>query len=301
MLKTSIGNSAFIGELQSVLRRTIKLAISLTFFSGVWISRRLQFLLGREIPGTCVVLYYHSVPREFRHRFADQMDILTRYAKPVRSDLKYELKKGVHHAAVTFHDAFLSVCENALPEMAGRRIPATLFVPTGYLARHPGWAMEYGNADRNEVVINIDQMKSLNSELVAIGSHTITHPDLATLNEQEALQELEQSKLTLESILNRSVDLFAFPYGSYNNNLTLLCKKVGYCRVFTIQPNLAFSEPNEYVTGSCAVTAADWRLEFKLKLLGGYCWHPHFSRVRQRMDLVWRNRFSNKWSVLDKV
>jgi peptidoglycan/xylan/chitin deacetylase (PgdA/CDA1 family) len=272
----------------SLLRRVIKVSISLIFYLGIWLHRRLGKMIGRELPGTCVVLYYHSVPRKYQKRFAEQMDILLRHAKPVSSDIKGPLGIGVHHAAVVFHDSFVSVCDNALPEIARRRIPTTLFVPTGYLGKRPGWAMEYGHADQDEVVADVDRLRSLDSKLVAIGSHSVTHSDLRVLSERQAFEEFRGSKLALEAILNRPVDLFAFPYGGWTDKLVPLAKQAGYSRIFTIEPTLAFSEPGEYITGSCAVAPTDWRLEFTLKMLGAYSWAPYFGIFRQQTKLLWR-------------
>lgn len=52
-----------------------------------------------------------------------------------------------------------------------------------------------------------------------IGSHTITHPDLTTLSEQEVIYELEGSKQFLEDYLGISIEYFATPYGAYNTSV----------------------------------------------------------------------------------
>ena len=49
-----------------------------------------------------------------------------------------------------------------------------------------------------------------------IGSHSITHPDLTTLSEQEVIDELVGSKQFLENYLAISIQYFATPYGAYN-------------------------------------------------------------------------------------
>jgi peptidoglycan/xylan/chitin deacetylase (PgdA/CDA1 family) len=273
--------------------RVIKLTLSLIFYSGNQLWRRLQYLAGKEPSGTCVVLYYHAVPAEHRARFARQMNVLMRCAKPIKSDSKQPLESGVHYAAVVFHDAFLSVCDNALPELAQRKIPSTLFVPSGYLGCRQGWITDKGHADYGERVVDAGRLKSFDTDLVAIGSHTVTHADLSLLTEMDATAELERSKIDLEAVLERPVQLFAFPYGSSTDALTGLSKKMGYQRVFTIQPELAFSTPDEYVTGSCSVSPTDWNLEFKLKLLGAYHWLPRIYTLRYAARLILR-----KWSAL---
>jgi GT2 family glycosyltransferase/peptidoglycan/xylan/chitin deacetylase (PgdA/CDA1 family) len=256
----------------ALCKRCLKLFVSLGYYCGQRLWRRWQQMKGEKVPGTCVVLYYHSVGPGERANFARQMTALSHFAKPTRADRKGQFENGVHHAAVSFHDAFESVCENALPEMAERGIPSTLFVPSGYVGRHPGWNMEDGHPDCQEVVIGVDRLRSLNTELVSVGSHTVTHPDMMSLSPENAKTELRKSRLDLEAILGRPVELFAFPYGRHNESLVQWCKEAGYQRVFTIQPKLAFSELNEFVTGSCAVSPMDWSLEFKMKLLGAYQW-----------------------------
>jgi peptidoglycan/xylan/chitin deacetylase (PgdA/CDA1 family) len=272
--------------------RATKLALSLIFYSGNRLWRRLQELAGKEPSGTCVVLYYHAVPAEHRARFARQMNVLMRHAKPVKSETKEPLENGVHHVAVVFHDAFVSVCDNALPELAQRKIPSTLFVPSGYLGQRQGWITDKAHADYGETVVDAIRLKSFDTDLVAVGSHTVTHADLSLLTEAAARSELERSKMDLEAVLERPVRLFAFPYGRSSDALTGLSRKTGYQRVFTIQPELAFSTPDEYVTGSCSVSPTDWDLEFKLKLLGAYHWLPRIYTLRNKARLI-----LNKWGA----
>jgi len=268
------------------VKRMVKLAISLLFYMGNWLWCRVRQMTGGQLRGTCVVLFYHAVPVDQRSKFARQMDILSRWARPVRCDIRKPLDKGCHHAAIVFHDAFVSVCENALPELAQRRIPSTLFVPTGYVGRFAGWMMDDGCLDSTEVVVDVDRLKSFDNELVSIGSHGVTHTDFSILSEDEARSELRKSKLELEAIIGRPVRLFAFPYGEFGEALVEWCKEAGYQRVFTILPKLAFSDPKEYVTGSYDVSPSDWSLEFKLKLLGAYRWLPPVYALKRGTKLM---------------
>src|SRR5262249_3105591 len=113
-----------------MIARLIKLAVS----AAVWAGDSLAKLaLGRKRPGSAVILYYHAVPAKERQCFAAQMDELLRCAKPIPADLDGPLERGTHHVAVTFDDGFVSVLENALPELQRRKIPAVIFVPSGYL------------------------------------------------------------------------------------------------------------------------------------------------------------------------
>ena len=254
--------------------RIIKFVISIFYCVILQLIIVSKKLLGKELPDICVVLYYHSVKPEQRSKFARQMDDLIKLAKPVRADVKGPLKEGAKHVAITFDDGFQSMVDNALPELMLREIPFTIFIPTGYLGRQPQWATGEGFQDHNEQVITVDQLQQLQLDLVSIGSHTVTHPRLPIVSKEKALTELYKSRTELESILGRDIKLFSFPHGEYNLSLVDLARQTGYDRVFTTLPVFAFSEPHEFVTGRVWVAPTDWRLEFRLKLMGAYCWLP---------------------------
>jgi len=50
--------------------------------------------------------------------------------------------------------------------------------------------------------------------LVEIGAHTVTHPVLSAIPLAQQEQEIRQSKLQLEQILDQPVESFAYPYGT---------------------------------------------------------------------------------------
>jgi hypothetical protein len=83
--------------------------------------------------------------------------------------------------------------------------------------------------------------------------------------------------------LNQRITLFSFPYGEFNERLIQLCREAGYERVFTILPKPAFADPQEFVTGRIAVNPTDWKLEFRLKILGAYQWFPAVSAWKQKL------------------
>jgi peptidoglycan/xylan/chitin deacetylase (PgdA/CDA1 family) len=245
------------------LKRILKLLISLLV--------RAWDLLSPARP-VCAVLYYHAIDAADRARFARQMDTLLRTAKPVRADIAALPPEPGHYCAVTFDDGFVSVIENALPELDQRNIPATLFVPTGSLGTPPAWVKPESPA-RRERVLSATQLAALsNHPLLAIGSHSISHPRFLRLSLADARSELERSKAHLESILERKVTLFSFPHGECDAATIRLSQAAGYTRVFTISPSIAFTSAEVFVQGRVLADPADWPLEFRLKVLGCYRW-----------------------------
>ena len=57
------------------------------------------------------------------------------------------------------------------------------------------------------------EVKSLFQAGMQIGAHTVSHPILARLNDEEAKREIQNSKVFLEELLGERVGLFAYPNG----------------------------------------------------------------------------------------
>lgn len=276
------------------MTRIIKLVISLIFWMGCWLRRKMKGISKEDSPGTCLFLYYHSVTSDQRKQFAQQMEDLVRLAKPIDGGFIGPLKPNMHYVGITFDDGFACVIENALPELIKHRIPATIFIPTGYLGRHPEWVNDQDYEERNEMVMTSKQLFEFPSGLISIGSHSVTHRMISSLTEEEARRELYQSRNELESLLGRKIKHFAFPYGNFNLKVVEWAREAGYERVFTNLPTLAYSEKEEYVTGRVWANSTDTRLEFILKVQGAYCWLPFAFTVKRKVrHLVERNRNRN--------
>lgn len=275
-------------------KRIINLTISLFVRACDWLRDRLSRLVGRKARKKCIVLAYHSVTDDQRSKFASQMDVLVRNAEPVRADIAACPVQGEHYAAVTFDDGFQNIVDNALPELKKRRIPATLFVVTESLGGNRGWEHLGGDDTRQEKVMSVEQLQELSPELVTIGSHTMTHPLLPSVDQGRLQQELAGSRTKLKQILNREVNLVSFPYGAFNDTVVEGCREAGYERVFTALPVFAFAQPGEFVTGRVGAAPTDWPIEFRLKLAGAFRWLPYAYLLKRRILSVLRGRAPKK-------
>jgi peptidoglycan/xylan/chitin deacetylase (PgdA/CDA1 family) len=278
-----------------VLKRIVNLAVSLIvgFFDG------LKSLFGGRKAPTCVVVAYHSVTEKERSRFEAQMDCLLRRTTPLRADVASLPSDIKAYSVVTFDDGFQNVVDNALPVLAERGIPATLFVVTEALGTARAWEHRGGDDTRDERVMSVEQMCALPADLVTIGSHTMNHLYLPSANQEQLEQEISGSRAKLEKMLNREVRLLSFPYGAFNSNVIQQCKKAGYHRVFTALPEFAFSEESEFATGRIGTAPTDWPIEFRLKLAGAYRWLPSAYALKRQVRGVLRSK--NKETVQIKT
>lgn len=88
--------------------------------------------------------------------------------------------------------------------------------------------------------LNVEELRELAAHpLVTIGAHSVTHSPLAALPETEQRQEIVRSKSRLEGLLDRPVEVFAYPYGSrreYGRTAVRLCREAGYRKAATTLP-----------------------------------------------------------------
>lgn len=61
--------------------------------------------------------------------------------------------------------------------------------------------------------MSVDDIKELDANGHTIGSHTLSHKNLARINQQEVINQIENNKTFLENLLNKKVETFAYPFG----------------------------------------------------------------------------------------
>lgn len=270
-----------------MINRFVKAIISILFLAGYKCYSAVCYITKKKSPSTLVVLTYHSITNNQRQKFIRQMEMLKRY-HVVFPDTKIPLNAGRHYVAITFDDGFECIAQNALPELVKRDIPATLFIPTGYLGQRPGWITNLKSNIINESVMNAEQLQSLPTNFIRIGSHSVTHRFLTHLDEAEAMQELVGSKVCLENLLSREITSLSLPYGAYDSTLLDLAKRAGYTRIFSSWPIFPPAMLDGFLLGRIPASPDETALEFRLKMMGAYQWLPVGISLKRKVCSVLR-------------
>lgn len=261
--------------------RYLKIFISACVFIIDRVQDGLNLVRGRAPIKRSGVLLYHRVSREHVSRFAWQMRILIRLAQPIRADFIKSAPLTRHPVAVTFDDGYYETIENVLPIMEQLKIPFTIFVPTRFLGKMPDWKNMNRRYRYSERLVDIQTIKKLKDhKLITFGSHSVTHSDFCCLNSEQVQLELQQSKQTLETILDKPVELFSFPYGLVGNHSIQLFQESGFRCLFTTQNNQKINGDQQLLMDRVQVEPFDYSLEFRLKVLGCYRWLPAASRFK---------------------
>ena len=82
-------------------------------------------------------------------------------------------------------------------------------------------------------IMDWDDLRSLDCNLITVGSHTLSHPILTTLNGGEIESEILESRRCLEDRLERKVDFFCYPNGAYDKRAYQLVQKTYRAAVTT--------------------------------------------------------------------
>ena len=148
-----------------------------------------------------------------------QVSVLGQGATPVGlADGMARVRGGSDDAcvALTFDDAFRNFYDVVWPMLQEHRVPATLFVPTGFVdGTSPA---PIGGVDLPPC--SWSQLRELAaSDVVTIGSHTCTHPDLRSLNRDGLEAELRNSRARLEDELGVPVGSFCYPRALWNRRV----------------------------------------------------------------------------------
>jgi len=263
--------------------RVLKLVISVFY----WVLNRSRAqwrrIRGEPCGGACVVLYYHSVPAAYRQRFEKQMNLVASRGTAIdlRTMEANPASGNVCSVAITFDDALESFADNAVPVLERLNLPATVFAVADAMGSQPLWGESYFSPD--ERVMSTETLRSLPKN-IAVGSHTLTHRDLAALSSREAAREIGESRQLLEAMVGRPVTLFSFPFGAVDDSTVRQCCEAGYKRVFTTEPELLAAGSDAFAIGRVAADPWDWRLEFRLKIAGAYCWQPWVRAVRRKIS-----------------
>lgn len=188
--------------------------------AGRHLVRTLQSLVPRAPEPGLIVLCYHLVeggtdsPVDLpAGMFQRHMEELAGTAGVVPleeavEDLESRGPARRPRVALTFDDAYRNFPRKAFPVLARLGLPATLFVPVGFVEGEcpPPLAGAPLPAASWEELAEVTA-----SGLVTIGSHTWSHPDLTALPAAEVDDELRRSRDRLEERLARPVRSFCYP------------------------------------------------------------------------------------------
>lgn len=121
---------------------------------------------------------------------------------------------------ISFDDGYPSHDKVARPTLAKLGWPGVLF-------------LKLGNVGSPETGLTKKMVKNLVAAGWELGSHTITHPDLTTLDVSQLKTELVDSRKQIAEMFDVEIDHFCYPAGHYNDKVVAAVKAAGYTSATT--------------------------------------------------------------------
>ena len=143
---------------------------------------------------------------------------------------------------LAFDDSYDTCFSVVMPELEERGMKGTFYSLATRIA-NGGWLT---TPDLQEIAANGHE----------IASHTMSHPNLTTLNDDDLIWELEESKLWLEEVTGQEVVSFAPPMG-YTNDRVLKAVREYYDNSRGGYPGTNISGDDSYLLKSYEVSSRD--------------------------------------------
>jgi peptidoglycan/xylan/chitin deacetylase (PgdA/CDA1 family) len=115
------------------------------------------------------------------------------------------------------------------------------------------------------------------SGLVEIGSHTVTHPILSSITDEECRRELAESRRQIEESVGRKVRSFCFPNGmpgDYRSTQVRQLADVGYACGVMAHFGLVGNQTSPYSLPRMGMARKAKPLDFS-KYLDGVAYYQH--------------------------
>ena len=203
-----------------------------------------------------VMLMYHAVlpgktPPAWpwavsMQRFHNQLDFLATegYATPTMGELLATPVRTwpKRTAVITFDDGYVNNLD-ACEALQRRGMRATWFIVSGSIGNEPAWTADGRPRGR---LLNAAELREMQESGMEIGSHTVNHVRLTEVDDLRLMQELTDSRQTLEDILGNTVGSFAYPYGAWDARCANSVKQAGYTGACTTRTGWALRDENAF-------------------------------------------------------
>ena len=240
----------------------------------------LKYLFEKEVP----ILMYHRLIKN-----ADEKKIHTIYLdiNEFEKQLKYlkdnsyititfkdlckipkEERKNKKYIILTFDDGYKDNYDLLFPLLKKYNMKAVIYMVSD--EKYNKWDVEASGEKRFDLMSKNEMLEMYKSGLVEFGGHTLHHPKLDTLTEEEQRYEIEENKIYLEKILGEKLYSFAYPYGIFDETSKKIAKELGFNYRIATDSRKFYIEDDLYQVRRIGIFSDITMSKFKRRVKGNY-------------------------------
>lgn len=198
--------------------------------------------MGRGASGPPLILAYHSIYDSQPGISAD--DVITTPAE-LEHDVRTLQAQGYSFctaeelggqppppgtATLTFDDGWRDSLTVTAPLLRRLGVRATFYLCPGLFGNHDP---RMGEAGR---ILTESEARDLRAAGMELGAHSMTHPDLRTLDDGALRAELADSKAAVEEIAGSECRTLAYPFGTHDGRVRREAARTGFQLGLTYSP-----------------------------------------------------------------
>ena len=186
--------------------------------------------------------------------FAAQMDWLAQSGyHPITTDDLYAYLTGDQDlpskpVILTFDDGYADFYTTALPILRSHDFRAVAYVVSGFVGK--------------DGYMSAAQVREADRSGIEIGSHTVSHANLASLSAASVWSQITQSKLFLEQVVGHPVVSFCYPSGKYTSAVASAVSAAGYHDATTTRYGYSYTIAGRYVWSRLRVSGGELLEQF---------------------------------------
>jgi peptidoglycan/xylan/chitin deacetylase (PgdA/CDA1 family) len=143
---------------------------------------------------------------------------------------------------------------------AEEKIPALIFVVSGYAGRKNEWEVTLGKSFRH---LSWDKIKEMHRYGITIGSHSHLHLDYSRSPSDLVKKDMEKSFEIISEKIGERVRYLSYPFGRIRKGEWQLAEEAGYEKAFISTPRGA---DNPYLIGRWGVYTIDTLFNLSAKI-----------------------------------
>ena len=224
---------------------------------------------------TVPILMYHSISKTNNKlsvsikSFNKQMNLMKKLGYQSINLSELDSVNSKNKFVITFDDGYADFFNNAYPILKKLNYKATIFIVSNFVNDSNKWDLKKNDYIKR-MLMDDKQINELIKEGYEIGSHTLDHLDLTSINDSEIEKQIYQSKKNIEDKFKTCVYSFSYPFGLYNTNILNKVGKKFKFAVTTKRSRFKTNKFNNYTLPRIPINSNTGLFKFFLKITTFY-------------------------------